>query len=98
MPNFLLVLFTLFIVFIFIFLLINYKKPYTRPTKKSSFLQLIPDVNEQKYNPDINTNNWDLHIIRLNKYGRSQYKGLTFFICSGHRIYYFSQKGIKVYC
>ena len=97
MPNLLLVLFTLFILFIFIFLLINFKKPYTRP-KKSSFLHLIPNFNEQKYNPDINTNNWDLHIIRLNKFGRSQYKGLTFFISPEDRIYYLSEKGTKFYC
>ena len=101
MPSFLLVLFTLFILFIFIsflFLLVNYKKPYSRPTKKSSFSQLIPTANEQECNPDINTKNWDLHKIRLNKFGRSQYKGLTFFISSENRIYYLSEKGSKVYC
>ena len=98
MPSLLLVLFTLFILFIFIFFLINYNKPYIRPTKTSSFSHLIPTANEQEYNPDINTKNWDLHKIRLNKFGRSQYKGLTFFISSEDRIYYFSEKGTKVYC
>ena len=81
MPNLLLVLFTLLILFIFIFFLIFYKKPYKRQTKTTSFSQLIPTSNEQEYNPDINTKNWDLHKIRLNKFGRSQYKGLTFFWC-----------------
>ena len=99
MSNLFLFLFTLFILFIFIFILINYKKAYNRPTKTSSFSQLIPTTsNEQEYNPDINTKNWDLHKIRLNKYGRSQYKGLTFFISSEERIYYLSEKGTKVYC
>ena len=98
MPSLLLVLFTLFILFIFIFFLVNYKKTYNGPTKKSSFSQFITTVNEQEYNPDINTKNWDLHKIRLNKFGRSQYKGLTFFISSEDRIYYLSEKGSKVYC
>ena len=90
--------FTLFILFIFIFFLVNYKKPNIRPTKTCSFSQLIPTASEQEYNPDINTKNWDLHKIRLNRFGRSQYKGLTFFISSEHRIYYLSEKGFKVYC
>ena len=98
MPSLLLVLFTLFIFFLFIIFFVNYKKVYIRPTKISNFSQLIPTANEQEYNPDINTKNWDLHKIRLNKFGRSQYKGLTFFISSEDRIYYLSQKGSKVYC
>ena len=98
MPSLLLVLFTLFILFICIFFLVNYKKLYNRPTKISGFAQLIPSANEQECNPDINTKNWDLHKIRLNKFGRSQYKGLTFFISSEDRIYYLSEKGTKVYC
>ena len=98
MPSLLLVLFTLFILFIFILFLVNYKKPYNRPTKINSFSQLIPSANEQECSPDINTKNWDLHKIRLNKFGRSQYKGLTFFISSEGRIYYLSEKGTKVYC
>ena len=98
MPSLLLVLFTLFILFIFIFFLINYKKTFNRQIITSSFSQLIPAANEQEYNPDINTKNWDLHKIRLNKFGRSQYKGLTFFISSEDRIYYLSEKGTKIYC
>ncbi len=98
MPSLLLVFFTLLILFIFIFFLFFYKKPYNRPTKTSGFSQLIHTANEHEYNPDINTKNWDLHKIRLNKFGRSQYKGLTFFISSEDRIYYLSEKGTKVYC
>ena len=98
MPSLLLVPFTLFILFVFIFFLVNYKKPYNTSTKTSTFSQLIPTANEQEYNPDINTKNWDLHKIRLNKFGRSHYKGLTFFISSEDRIYYLSEKGSKVYC
>ena len=42
--------------------------------------------------------NWNLRKNRLNKFGRSQYKGLTFFVISEDRIYYLSKDGNKVYC
>ena len=32
------------------------------------------------------------------KFRRSQYKGLTFFVSSENRIYYLSEEGHKVYC
>ena len=98
MPNFLLVLFTLFILFILIFILFNYKKLYNLSIKINSLSPLIPTAEEQESNPDINTNYWYLHKIRLKKFRRSQYKGLTFFISSDDRIYYLSEKGTKVYC
>ena len=98
MPYFLLALFTVLIFFILIFHLYNHKRLYNRSTKKNSFSTLISTAKEQEYNPDINTNNWDLHKIRLSKFGRSQYKGLTFFISSENRIYYLSEKGNKIYC
>ena len=97
MPNLLLVLFALFIVFFLIYFLFNSKKSCNRTTK-NSYSQLKSISNEQEYNPDINIHNWDLHKIRLNKFGRSQYKGLTFFKSSEGRIYYLSEKGTKVYC
>ena len=99
MLNLLLILLTVFVVFFFIVFLVNYKGSYYQRTKTSCFSQLInTNTNEQEYNPDINTKNWDLHKIRLNKFGRSQYKGLTFFVTSEDRIYYLSEKGTKVYC
>ena len=90
--------FIIFVFLILIFLLIFYKKTLNRPTKKFSFENLIPTEKEEEDNPDINTKNWDLHKIRLIKFGRSQYKGLTFFVSSEDRIYYFSKEGNKVYC
>jgi len=39
---------------------------------------------------------WDLHKIRLDKFKRSQYKGLTFFVSSENKIYYLSEEGDKV--
>ena len=83
---------------LFIFLLLIYKKPINRSIKNISFGSLIPTEKEEEYNPDINTKNWDLHKNRLIKFGRSQYKGLTFFVSSEDRIYYLSKEGNKVYC
>ena len=83
---------------LFIFLLLIYKKPINRSIKNISFGSLIPTEKEEEYNPDINTKNWDLHKNRLIKFGRSQYKGLIFFVSSEDRIYYFSKEGNKVYC
>ena len=90
--------FIIFVFLILIFLLIFYKKPLNRPTKRFSFENLIPTEKEEEDNPDINTKNWDLHKIRLIKFGRSQYKGLTFFVSSEYRIYYLSKEGNKIYC
>ena len=49
-----------------------------------------PENKEVELNPDINTLNWDLHKLRLEKFRRSQYKGLTFFVSSENKIYYLS--------
>ena len=87
-----------FLFLILIFLLFVYKKPLNRSTKNNSFGPLIPTEKEEEHNPDINTKNWDLHKNRLIKFGRSQYKGLTFFVSSEDRIYYLSNEGRKVYC
>ena len=92
----------LFLVIIFFLILILflllYKKTLNRSIKNISFGSLIPTVKEEEYNPDINTKNWDLYKNRLIKFGRSQYKGLIFFVSSEDRIYYFSKEGNKVYC
>ena len=89
---------SIFVFLILILLLLLYKSPLNRSKKKISLGSLIPTVKEEEYNPDINTKNWDLHKNRLIKFGRSQYKGLTFFVSSENRIYYFSKEGNKVYC
>ena len=98
MSKLLLVLFSIFVFLIIIFLLFIYKEKYSESKKLKSFLPSIPPPKEQEYNPDINTNNWDIHKNRLLKFGRSQYKGLTFFVNSEDRIYYLTEKGTKVYC
>ena len=96
MLNILVILFLIIVCFI---LLYFYTKRYQREAKtKTSFEKFNPDLKEEQFNPDINTNNWDLHKLRLDKFKRSQYKGLTFFKSSEDKIYYLSENGIKVYC
>ena len=96
MLNILVILFFIIVCFI---LLYFYTKKCQRSAKtKTSFGTFTPYVKEQQFNPDINTDNWDLHKLRLEKFRRSQYKGLTFFLSSENRIYYLSEEGKKVYC
>ena len=89
----------LLITFLVLFFLLLYSKQNNKLAKKTKInAPYIPFLKEQEFNPDISTDNWDLHKHRLNKFRRSQYKGLTFFISSENRIYYLSEEGDKVYC
>ena len=94
MTNILLILF-----FVLLFLLFfNLKRKINLAKKTKISAPYIPFLREQEFNPDISTDNWDLHKLRLDKFRRSQYKGLTFFVSSENRIYYLSEEGDKVYC
>ena len=89
----------LILFFVLLFLLFFYSKRNKRLAQRTTFIPTyVPFLNEQKFNPDISTDNWDLHKLRLDKFKRSQYKGLTFFVSSENRIYYLSEEGDKVYC
>ena len=88
-----------FVFLVLLFLLYFYSKKNKRSAKKIIISSpYIPFLKEEKFNPDISTDNWDLHKLRLEKFRRSQYKGLTFFVSSENRIYYLSEDGDKVYC
>ena len=94
MTNILLILF-----FVLLFLLLFYSKRKNKSAKKTTIIPThLPFLKEQEFNPDISTDNWDLHKLRLDKFKRSQYKGLTFFVSSENKIYYLSEGGVKVYC
>ena len=86
------------ILLLLVFALIFYQKNrfYTKKFSKSFLYQ--SDNLKEALNPDINTLNWDLHKNRLKRFGRSQYKGLTFFINEQGKFYYLSKEGNKVYC
>ena len=100
MTNILLVVFLLIVFFVLLlFLLFFYSKRDKRLAQKITISPTyVPFLNEQEFNPDISTDNWDLHKLRLDKFRRSQYKGLTFFLSAENRIYYLSEEGDKVYC
>ncbi len=94
MTNILLILFS-----VLLFLLFFYSKRNRKLVQKTTVIPTyLPFLEEQEINPDISTDNWDLHKLRLDKFKRSQYKGLTFFVSSENRIYYLSDEGDKVYC
>ena len=89
----------LIIVFVLLFLLFFYSRRINKSTKKTIISPTyVPFLKEQEFNPDISTENWDLHKLRLDKFKRSQDKGLTFFVSSENKIYYLSEEGDKVYC
>jgi len=78
MTNTLLILF-----FVLLFLLFFYSRRNNKTAKKTTISPTyVSLLKEQEFNPDISTDNWDLHKLRLEKYRRSQYKGLTFFVSS----------------
>ena len=94
MTNILLILF-----FVLLFLLFFYSKRNRGLAQTTTIIPTyVPFLKEQEFNPDISTDNWDLHKLRLDKFKRSQYKGLTFFVSSENKIYYLSEEGDKVYC
>jgi len=88
--------FIIFVILIFVFFPFGIDKFLKKKLTKNFFYK--PENKEVELNPDINTLNWDLHKLRLEKFRRSQYKGLTFFVSSENRIYYLSKEGYKVYC
>jgi len=89
----------LIIFFVILFVFLFYSKRINESAKKTTIIPTYATfLKEQEFKPDISTDNWDLHKLRLDKFKRSQYKGLTFFISSENRIYYLSEEGDKVYC
>ena len=89
----------LILLLVVLFLLLFYLKRNRGLAPKTTISPTyVPFLKEQEFNPDISTDNWDLHKLRLDKFKRSQYKGLTFFVSSENKIYYLSEEGDKVYC
>jgi len=96
MTNLLLILIFLIVFLLLLFFLLNKKQKFSK--RLNIISPYIPFLKEEKFNPDISTDNWDLHKLRLDKFGRSQYKGLTFFVNSENKIYYHSEEGVRIYC
>ncbi len=94
MTNILLILFLVLLILLFFYS----KRNIILAQKTTIIPTYAPFLKEQEFNPDISTDNWDLHKHRLDKFKRSQYKGLTFFVSTENRIYFLSEEGDKVYC
>ena len=94
------ILIILLIIFLELLFLLYFfsRRKHSSEKKTKISTPYIPSLKEELFNPDINTDNWDFHKLRLEKFRRSQYKGLTFFMSSENRIYYLSEEGDKVYC
>ena len=89
----------LILLFVLLFLLFFYSKRNRRLAQKTTIIPTyVPFLKEQEFNHDKNNDNLDLHIHIIDKFKRSQYKGLTFFVSSENKIYYLSEEGDKVYC
>ena len=54
-------------------------------------------LEERKRNPSFNTNNWDLHWKRLNRFEYSKYKGETYFKGKRGGIYTITANGNRNY-
>ena len=98
MTNILLIPLFIIVLLILLSFTFFYSKRNKRLSKTKIISSSIFSLKEQEFNPDTNTDNWELHKYRLDEFRRSQYKGLTFFVSSENRIYYLSDKGEKVYC
>jgi len=55
-------------------------------------------LQERRNNPELNTNKLDIHNDRLDKFNKSKYKGVTYYIGPRGGYYYYSANGNKVYC
>ena len=55
----------LILLFVLLFLLFFYSKRIRRLAKKTkTSLTYVPSLKEKEFNPDISTDNWDLHKLR----------------------------------
>ena len=88
--------FLILVILILVFIFYRSKSSFKKKLFKN--FQYQSETKKENLNPDINTLDWDLHKTRLQKFGRSQYKGLTFFINEKGTIYYLNENGIRVYC
>ena len=65
MTSILLILF-----FVLLFLLLFYSKRNRGLAQKTTIIPTYVPFLEEEFNPDISTDNWDLHKLRLDKFKR----------------------------
>ena len=77
-----------------IFLMLGFCLIYwliTRPKEEGT-------LQERRNNPELNTNKLDLNNDGLDKFTKSKFKGVMYYIGPRGGYYYYSQNGNKVYC
>ena len=61
----------LILFFVFLILLLFFSKRKNKSAKKPTIIPTyVTFLKEQEFNPDISTDNWDLHKLRLDKFKR----------------------------
>tara|TARA_Y100000589_G_C27101887_1_gene608422 strand:- start:854 stop:1060 length:207 start_codon:yes stop_codon:yes gene_type:complete len=53
------------------------------------------DISE--VNPELMTEDHDQHIRRLNKYRKSNYKGVIYYFSKKGGLYYYSENNVRIY-
>ena len=54
-------------------------------------------LQERRNNPELNTNNLELHNERLNEFGKSKYRNDIYYVGPRGGVYYYSSYGRKTY-
>ena len=83
MAIFLISILSVFLIFIISFFL-----------KKYNFLKKIEIL---EFNPELKTDDHDQHIRRLNKFRKSNYKGVVYYFSKKGGLYYYSENNVRIY-
>tara|TARA_B100000214_G_C23603080_1_gene461595 strand:- start:149 stop:406 length:258 start_codon:yes stop_codon:yes gene_type:complete len=62
--------------------------------KKYNFLKKIQIL---EFNPELKTDDHDQHIRRLNKFRKSNYKGVVYYFSKKGGLYYYSKNNVRIY-
>ena len=63
--------------------------------KKYNFLKQNIEILE--FNPELKTDDHDQHIRRLNKFRKSNYKGVIYYFSKKGGLYYYSENNVRIY-
>ena len=81
-------IFLINILFIFLIFIIRFF------LKKYNFLKKIEIL---EFNPELKTDDHDQHIRRLNKFRKSNYKGVVYYFSKKGGLYYYSENNVRIY-
>ena len=84
---------TIFLIYIFSFIFIIFIIKYF--FKLNNYLKNKFKILE--VNPELKTENYDQHIRRLNKFRKSNYKGVVYYFSKKGGLYYYSENNVRIY-